>query len=399
MSMATRPVRIGVVGLGRAFTLMLPTFVADSRVRLIAAADPLPAARAQFERDFGGPTYTDIDELCAEREVDLVYIASPHQFHADHARKAFAAGKHVMVEKPMAVTLDDCTAMIDAAKRARRHLIVGHSHSFNRPIQRLREMVDSGIYGGVRMITALNFTDFMYRPRRPEELATEAGGGVVFSQGAHQIDVVRLIGGGELARVRAMTGAWDPARPTEGAYSALLQFVNGAFAQASYSGYGHYDADELMDGIGEMGNVKSPIDYGVSRRRLAAIDPAAEADFKARRNYGGSAYVAPETTAAQAWQHFGFIVVCCDRADLRPTATGIAVYDDCERRFDPLPTPPYPRPEVVDEIVRAVAGDIPPMHDGEWARATLEACLAILTSARERRDVALHHQVAAKRTP
>ena len=109
---------------------------------------------------------------------------------------------------------------------------------------------------------------------------------------------MRLIGGGELASVRAIAGAWDRARPTEGAYGALLRFANGAFAQATYSGYAHYDSDELMDGIGEMGQRKDAADYGAARRRLAATDPAMEAASKASRNYGGSAYLPPPTANA-----------------------------------------------------------------------------------------------------
>jgi phthalate 4,5-cis-dihydrodiol dehydrogenase len=391
----TGSIRIGVAGLGRAFTLMLPTFVADARVRLVAGADPLPAARAQFTRDFGGAAFEDVEALCEHPDVDVIYIATPHQHHARHAAVAFAHGKHVLLEKPMAVTLDDCTAMIEAAQRARRHLIVGHSHSFDRPIARARELIERGDFGRVRMVTALNFTDFLYRPRRPEELATEVGGGVIFSQGAHQIDMVRLLGGGRLASVRAATGAWDPARPTEGAYSALLAFEDGAFAHATYSGYAHYDSDELMGGIGEMGQKKSPSDYGGARRRLdAARDAASEATLKAARNYGGANYAPPGDAPPRAWNHFGFIVVCCDRADLRPTALGVEIFADRERSFEALPPPRVPRVEVIDELHAAVSEGKPPVHDGQWARATLEASLAILASARERRDVALKLQVA-----
>jgi phthalate 4,5-cis-dihydrodiol dehydrogenase len=391
--MTRRVLRIGVAGLGRAFTLMLPTFVADARVRLVAAADPLPAARAQFTRDFGGPAFDSVAALCEVPDLDVVYIASPHQFHAEHVQQAFTSGSHVLVEKPMAITIDECTAMIESGERAGRHLIVGHSHSFDLPVARVRELVASGKYGDVRMITALNFTDFLYRPRRPEELATEAGGGVVFSQGAHQIDIVRLIGGGMLKRVRAMTGAWDPARPTEGAYSALIEFASGAFAHATYSGYAHYDSDDLVGGIGELGQIKSPSDYGAARRRLAAQDPSQEATLKAARNYGGSDYAQPATSDATAWQHFGFLVASCDRADFRPTPTGIEIFGDSERRFEPIAPPSYPRPEVIDELVDAIHGDMHPLHDGRWARATLEACLAILRSAREQRDIALELQV------
>ena len=380
----TRPLRIGVIGLGRAFTLMVPTFTADPRVRLVAACDPIPAARARFESDFGMPAHASPEAVCADPTVDVLYIATPHQFHAEHVRMAASFGKHVMVEKPMALTLDECTAMIDATSRAGVHLLVGHSHSFNTPVRRTRALIDSGIYGAVKMITALNFTDFLYRPRRPEELDTRAGGGVIHSQATHQIDCVRLLGGGLVASVAAHTGAWDPARPTEGAYSALLGFEGGAFASATYSGYGHFDSDEFMGQIGEMGQAKDPADYGAARRRLqsAASGDGQEAALKAARNYGGALYRPPAAAATPpAHQHFGPLIVCCEKADLRPGPTGIAIYSDGEHRVEPLPPPAVPRAEVIDELCSAVLGGEPPLHSGAWARATTAVCLAVLESA------------------
>jgi phthalate 4,5-cis-dihydrodiol dehydrogenase len=375
--------QIGVVGLGRAFTLMLPTFMHDSRVKLVGAADPIAAARAQFESDFGTPGHASIEALCADPAVKVLYIASPHQFHAEHVCLAASFGKHVLVEKPMALSLEECTRMIEATRRAGVHLIVGHSHSFNLPIRRTRELIDSGKFGDVRMITAMNFTDFLYRPRRPEELDTAAGGGVIHSQATHQMDIVRLLGGGLVRSVRAHTGSWDPLRPTEGAYSALLGFEGGAFASATYSGYGHYDSDELMDHIGEMGQRKNEADYGAARQRLhQAGTPAQEADLKAARNYGGSLY-RPSTALPDklAHQHFGQVIVSCEKADLRPGASGIAIYGDHQKTFEPLPAPRIPRSEVIDELHEALVNGRPAVHSGEWARATTAVCLALLQSA------------------
>ena len=147
-----------------------------------------------------------VEALCADAEVDVVYVATPHELHADHVEAAAAGGKHVLVEKPMAITLDECRRMIDAAERANVRLIVGHSHSFDAPILRAREIIASGALGAVRMINAQYYTDFLYRPRRPEELVTTRGGGAVFSQAAHQVDIVRLLGGGRVRSVRAQTG-------------------------------------------------------------------------------------------------------------------------------------------------------------------------------------------------
>jgi phthalate 4,5-cis-dihydrodiol dehydrogenase len=393
--MSAPPLRIGIAGLGRAFTIMLPTFLHDPRVKLVGATDPIASARAQFESDFNAPTYDSIEALCAAADVQAVYVATPHQFHAEHVCIAAASGKHILVEKPMALSLDECTHMIDAARAAQVHLIVGPSHSFDKPIQRTRELIDSGVYGDVKMINAFDFTDFLYRPRRPEELDTRAGGGVVHSQAAHQMDVVRLLGGGLVRSVRAHTGAWDPARPTEGAYSALLAFENGAFCSATYSGYARYDSDVLMDGIGESGQLKNPANYGMARRRLLNAESAAkEAELKAARNYGGTLYTAATgLPSVQSHQHFGYIVVSCERADLRPTAKGIEIYTDERQEFETLAPPVIPRSEVIDELYAAVMHDKAPIHSGEWARATTESCLAILESARTQADYHPRFQV------
>lgn len=386
------PLRIGVVGLGRAFTLMLPTFVHDSRVKLVAATDPIAAARLQFEADFNAPAYDTIEALCADTAVEAVYVASPHQFHADHVCMAAAHGKHVLVEKPMALTLAECNRMIDACQSASVHLVVGHSHSFNTPIGRSRALIESGVYGAVRMITALNFTDFLYRPRRPEELLTAAGGGVIHSQAAHQIDILRLLGGGLVRSVRAHTGAWDAARPTEGAYSALLGFEGGAFATAVYSGYGHFDSDEWMSSIGEMGQPKNLDDYGSARQRLATNQD--ETALKAARNYGGSAYTpSASPPSSLAHQHFGPLIISCDKADLQPSATGITIYADRQKSFVALPAPVIPRIEVIDELFAAARHDQPPVHSGSWARATTAVGLAMLESARTQTEQQPLHQV------
>ena len=281
---AGRVLRVGVAGLSRAFTLMLPTLVADRRVRMVAAADPRAEARALFQTQFAGTAHASVEALCADAAVDVVYIATPHELHAEHACIAASRGKHILVEKPMAVTLVECDAMIEAAARAGVCLVVGPSHSFDAPILRTRELVASGAFGALRMIHAFYYTDFLYRPRRPEELDSTRGGGVVWSQAAHQVDIVRLLGGGLVERVRAAIGNWDPARPVDGAYAALLEFADGAFASLVYSGYAHFDADAFMNDTSELGVPKEARRYGAARRALANIhDAAAETALKYAR--------------------------------------------------------------------------------------------------------------------
>jgi phthalate 4,5-cis-dihydrodiol dehydrogenase len=371
--------------------LMLPTFSAHPRVSLAAASDPREEARTRFQREFGGRTYPTVESMCADPELDAVYIATPHQLHAEHVVSAAKHGKHALVEKPMAINLDECRRMNDAARDAGIVLVIGHSHAFDAPILRAREAISGGTYGKARMIVALNYTDFLYRPRRPEELDTARGGGVVFSQGAHQVDVVRLLAGGRTRSVRAQCGAWDPVRPTEGAYTAQLTFEDGTFASLVYSGYAHFDSDELLSWIGEMGHRKDPARYGSTRAMLrAGMSAAEEAALKTTRAYGAGAWAAE---APVAHNQFGMVIVSCDRADLRPMADGVMIYDDTRAWLDEIPPPSVPRAEVIDEFCDAIAGRRPAIHSGEWAMATLEVCLGILESSRSGKELRLNHQV------
>lgn len=394
-SAATRRLRIGVAGLGRAFTLMLPALRAHPRIQLVAAADPRTEARASFERDFDAPAHDSLGNLLADRSVEAVYVATPHEHHAEHAIAAAQAGKHVLVEKPMALTLDDAAAMGAAARAHGVHLLVGHSHSFDAPIARARSIVASGELGRVGMITAINFTDFLYRPRRPEELDTARGGGVLFSQAAHQVDIVRLLGGGLAKSVRAQAGRWDQARPTEGAYASLVTFEGGAFACLAYNGYGHFDSDELCGWVSELGREKDSSLYGAARRSLAATDGGAEAAAKHARNYGGCAY--RDATRDAPWhEHFGMIVVSCEKGDIRPLPRGVWIHGDSAQRFEALGKPAVPRAEVLDELCDATLLGRRPLHDAAWGTATLEVCIAMLQSARDGCEVALRHQVPAR---
>ncbi|MDE0006463.1 MAG: Gfo/Idh/MocA family oxidoreductase [Rhodospirillaceae bacterium] len=389
--MISDPVRLGIVGLGRAFALTAPALLADKRVNPVAACAPRTESRAAFEGRFGGRAYADLDGLLAHSGLEAVYIATPHELHASQTLEAASAGKHVLVEKPLAVSMDDGAAMIAACERAGVSLIVGPCHSFDRPVARARARIDSGVFGRVRMMLAFNYTDYLYRPRRPVELRTGQGGGVVFGQAVHQVDVVRLLAGAPAASVTAFTGSWDPARPTEGAYAAVLNFRDGAFASIAYSGYGRFDSDVWMDGIGELGHDKNPSDYGRARRALAAgVTPEAETALKRARTFDAASVPAP----APHNEHFGPVVVCCERGDIRLTPDGLWLCGD-EQRFEPVPATTDPRTPVLDALVAAVREGVQPIQDGRWGLASLEVCHAMLESASTGAPVELTRQDAA----
>ncbi len=371
------PLRFGLAGLGVGASQLLPALTSSPHGRLVGVADVRPAALARAAADYGVATYASVEALSADPGVDAVWVATPTHLHAEHAICVAEHGKHVIVSKPMATTLAECEAMIAAAERHGVYLLVGHTQSQAPTIRRLAALVRAGVFGRLGMVHTWHYTDWLYRPRLPEELDPGRGGGPVFRQASHQVDIVRLIGGGLVRAVRAATVQLDPARGVPGAYAAYLEFADGTPATLVYSGYGHFAMGELT---GRGGAPMPPA-------ALAADEAAAkEALRQARRgqehSLGG----------------FGLTLVTCERADLREAPDGLWVYERGERRLLPVAAELRGAAELA-ELYAAVVHGRPPVHSGRWGLATQEVCLALVESARAQREVALVHQVPLGRAP
>ena len=390
----SRALRLGMVGLGVASTQILPPVAALPFVKIAAASDLRPDALAKFRRDYGGETFTSVGELCASPDVDAVYIATPNQLHAEHAVIAARHRKHMIVEKPMALSIAECEAMNRAAEENGVNLLCGHTHSFDPPVRKIREIVKSGELGKLRMVNTWNFNEFMYRPRMKHELETSRG--VVLNQGPHQVDVVRLIGGGIVRTVRAMTGIWDRARAHEGSYTCYLEFEDGTPATLVYSGYGFFDTAELFNWVGEGGQPRAPETNLTVRRRLRQVSSSEEEEqLKEGMRFGGQreGEFSHVWSGARKQPFFGFTLVSCERGDIRQTPDGLRIYGETEQREITLPSAKRGREAEVEELYHAVIEGRPVFHDGRWGEATLEVCLAILQSASERKEILLSHQV------
>ena len=347
---------MGVIGLGKAYSFLSRALLEDGRINVVAAADTSESARLAFHSETSGSTYADAGQLFADSSIEAVYIATPPQTHIHLTCAAAAAGKHILVEKPMSLSIAECKVMIDATQKAGVQLLVGHTHSYDRPILMARAIIQSGKYGGLRHVTAINYNKFMTRSRAPDALCLENGGGAILNQGFHQVDVARLLGGGLVDTVRSSVGFWNTKFPSEGAYTATLQFRCGATATLIYSGYGRFDSDEFCGWIGETGVVKSESEVKEDRpnRQVGLVER--------RRRYH---------------EHFGLVVASCEHADIRPIPEGVMIYCEQGTKFVRAPEVSIPRAEVVDELYRAVVSGEAPIHSGEWGLATQEVCNAI----------------------
>lgn len=369
--------------MGAAGWAFLPAIRASAEFRLAAVTEPAAGIRDTVAAETGVTVHSDLAAMLRQDGVDAVYIATPTDLHPEHVALACAAKKHVLTEKPMAIRVDQAQAMVDAADRAGVVLQVGHSHSYDLPIARMREIVASGALGRARMIHTWNFTDWMARPRRPAELDVAQGGGVTYRQGAHQVDILRLIGGGMVKSVRAATFDWNESRRSIGAHSIFLNFADGAAATAVYNGYGHFSGSELTAGVGEWGLEEKPRGPAVPTGKLT---PEAELALKRQRARNAI------PTSAPHQPHFGLTLVSCERGDIRQSPDGLLVYSDKGREEIALAKDKSPRDLVLAEFAAAITGK-PATHTGRWGLANLEVCTAAIESSRTGKEIELVHQV------
>ena len=400
-----KKLRLGFIGLGQATAHVLGELklAADLPWVIAAAADPRAHSTAAFQAEFGGQVYGDAEELCRLSDVDVVYIATPPWMHLEHTLAAVKHGKHVIVEKPMALSLEDCRAMVAAAKQAGVKLLAGHTHSFDAPIQKISELVASETYGPLRMINSWNFNEFNHRPRLISEL--EANHGPVLNQGPHQVDVVRQIGGGRVKSVRATT-IHDGVTGVEGGYSVFLQFESGVPATLVYDGRSLFDTAELFWWIGEGGQARDP--QLNPKRRAAYLELAAlpkderqrrlDAD-KEKGRYGAAADGHGSKpygdSVARHQPFFGLVMVSCENATIRQSPTGLTVYGNRGKEELVIEHSLRGRLAELNEIYQGIVKNRPLVHDGAWGMATLEVCFAILKSAETGKEIRMRHQVAA----
>jgi phthalate 4,5-cis-dihydrodiol dehydrogenase len=393
---------LGIVGLGGAAVNMLPAFRRSPHFDVVAAADIDPVVLDRFAGDHEGvATYASVEQLCADPKVSLVYISTPTRLHSEQARFALEHGKHVLIEKPMAVTLEDADAMIATAERNRVLLGVNVKHSFETRIQKMRSLARSGELGRLRMIHSWRYVNWLYLPRTAEELTPGWGNGLLWRQGPHHFDMIRTIGGGVMRSVRGMSGAWDATRRVPGAYTAFFEFEDGACGTAVNSAYDHFSSGALVYGFDGATPLADSERYGRARRELrskgadvATWENSAAAD---ERYGGGRRSVQSTKPKAQSggWILNGPMVVSFDKGDVRFSPNGLIVDGDDKQWEIALPAKPDGRDNRLESFYRAIVDGTPLPADGRWGKATQELLVAVEQSAETRSEIMLRHQIAS----
>jgi len=305
-------------------------------------------------------------------------------------------GKHVVSEKPMALNVEQCAQMVEAAERNNVYLLCGHTYSLNPSIQAMRRIVKSGELGRLIQVANWLYSDWLLKPRMPEEVDVNLGGGVVYRHGPHIIDTIRTLGGGMVRSVRGTAGSWMAGRNCPGNFSAYLEFEDGTPATVSYSGYGYFNTSDLVWGIGDrMYSMEEAVEV---RKALRSgqfdVARAKEDQREATRNGTSPNAVGRPTNRPASGNWFGITLATCERGNIRQAPNGLLVYDDEGAHEVPVEAEMATGATELRELYDAITEGKRISHDGRWGMATLEVCVAIMQSGRERREVMLSHQCA-----
>lgn len=225
-----KKLRTGIIGCGKVGSFHAQAYAQLPGSQFTAVCDANRDRAGAFAAQWGVRAYTDVEQMCREAQLDVVSICTPHPLHANPAVAAASCGCHVLVEKPLASTLADCDAIIEAGERS--HVTIGTmvQRRFYRPCMRIRQAIDDGKLGRpvLGMVTMLGWRDEDYYRSDPWRGSWEGeGGGVLVNQAPHQLDLLLWY----MGEVDEVYGVWKnlnhPYIEVEDTAAAVVKFKNG----------------------------------------------------------------------------------------------------------------------------------------------------------------------------
>ncbi|MBV9125509.1 MAG: Gfo/Idh/MocA family oxidoreductase [Planctomycetes bacterium] len=223
-------VRAALVGCGKVGQIHAAALSRLPEAEFVAVCDAHPERAQAFATRYGVRPFTDPATMLREARVEAVLIATPHPLHAAPAILAARAGAHVLVEKPMAATLADCDAMLEAARQAGVRLGVISQRRLYESVQRMKAAVDAGKLGRpvLGVFTMYSWRDPAYYQSDPwrGKWASE-GGGVLVNQSPHHLDLLQWF----LGPIEEISGYWanlnHPSIEVDDTAVAVIRFRNG----------------------------------------------------------------------------------------------------------------------------------------------------------------------------
>ena len=221
-------VGIGIIGsgfMGRTYTETINKYCQRASVRAVTVG----SRAEELAKDYGIALEPSVDALVARDDIQAVFIATPHHVHVEQAITAARAGKHMLIEKPMACTVADCDAILEACKAAGVYSSIAFSQRTRKCNIKAKQMIDEGAIGRILQMNEMSLVPaglggLPNWQSDPENLGT------LFGHGIHNFDRIRWFTGREIKSVYAKCGNFEPGAKVEGNSTLLMTLTDGAVA-------------------------------------------------------------------------------------------------------------------------------------------------------------------------
>lgn len=291
---------VGIIGTGVGVRTLLPGFRRTGRARIVALSGSSEARTAEVGSALEIPRLTgDFRSVCEAPEVDLICVASPNEFHLEHASFALSTDKHVYIEKPTGVDAVEARAVAAAANSKARLVVVGHQLRFNPYLRRMRDMIASGTIGRIYHLAIAQcgsgFTDV--NRKWTWEFDASRGGGVRLAMGSHLVDLANFLLDQTPSAVAAALDPVHLTRTPEGGearechaanyFSALLTYpATTAHVSTTAAAHGVPRFDVVA--YGDLADLTFDLDRKLLLHRFGeaaqvAVDKAVDAEYADRQ--------------------------------------------------------------------------------------------------------------------
>ena len=272
-------VRWGLVGAGDiAEKRVAPALVAAKRSELVAVSRRQPQLAEGFARRFGARRWhADWHDLVRDDGIDAVYVAAPVQLHAPITIAAAEAGKHVLCEKPMALSVDECDRMIRSAETSGVKLGIAYYRHLYPLVQRVKRLLADGAIGAPVIAQLDAFERFDPPPGHPRAWLLDpavSGGGPMFDFGCHRIEVLLSLFG-DVVDVRALRANLLYDRPVEDTAIVALRFLPGPLATVTVT-HAAAEPRDTLDVFGSEGSIHAARVNGPELRVLRGGEQSVE---------------------------------------------------------------------------------------------------------------------------
>ncbi|WP_154852590.1 Gfo/Idh/MocA family protein [Cyclobacterium xiamenense] len=230
-------ISVGIIGAGNFSTRHIEAIRRVPQLRLAAICRRDAPSLVQLMKMYQVEGTTDYRQLLENPGIDALLIATPHHLHAEIAVAAAHAGKHILLEKPMATRWTDCLAIYDACKKNRVTLMLAQVGQFTPAFLAAKRFLHSGELGTIRAAHAVSASLWKHADRKEWHLRKESGGGYLFTVAVHQLDVLCALLPSEIRRVHALLGNGFHLDEVDDSGILSMKCNNGLQASLHFSGF------------------------------------------------------------------------------------------------------------------------------------------------------------------